>query len=74
MTSTHDYGKLKRNSRNKHSWLDTIDGDEVKPRDYSKIEVHGYIPLKSKEPVLSEGTEIFIGIVFVVILWLVFFL
>jgi hypothetical protein len=65
MTSTHPYGQLKH-TKNKI--------EEKEPRDYSKVEVHGYIPEKSKPPVLSEGTEIFIGIVFVVILWLIFLL
>jgi hypothetical protein len=67
MTSTHPYGQMEH-SKNKNT-------NENKPiRDYSKVEVHGYIPEKSKPLVLSEGMEIFIGIVIVVILWLIFFL
>ena len=65
MTSTHPYGQLKH-TKNKI--------EEKEPRDYLKLKVYGYIPEKSKPPVLSEGTEIFIWIVVVFILWLIFFL
>lgn len=73
MTSTYDYGKLKRNRCNNHTWLNSVDNPEKELRDYSKIEVHGYIQEKAKAP--PEHDYFIWGIViFVIILWIIFFL
>jgi hypothetical protein len=82
MTSTHPYGQLKHTTKAKQYIGNNIVStepstssiyDEAETRDYSNIEVHGYIPDKTAKS-SSSGAFIAGLIILTIALWLVFYL